>query len=65
MSGKWAVAYEYDLEQGLCFLARKNGCQGEVALFPSRKEAEDWATSGQDLDPDLWEFNYINLENVD
>ena len=62
MGTKWAVVHEYDLRQGLCFLAKKDGGRGEVALFDSREEAEEWAQSGEDLDPDLWRMNYIEVE---
>ena len=65
MKEKWVVAHEYDLEKGLCFLARRDSGKGPVAFFPSREAAEEWATSGEDLDPDLWEFIYIKLTEDD
>ena len=59
MSSKWAVVYEYDLEKGICFIARKNHGKGDVALFDSQKEAEDWVNTREDIDEDLWDINYI------
>jgi len=38
MSEKWIMVHEYDLKQGLCFMARKDAGKGEVALFDSKKE---------------------------
>ena len=61
MNKKWAVVFEYDLRQGLCVLARKNAGEGEVALFNSKKEAEDWVGSSGEIDPDLFEINYISF----
>lgn len=58
---KWAVVFEYDLGQGLCVLARKNSGEGEVALFDSKKEAEEWVESSGEIDPELFEINYIEF----
>ena len=61
MEKKWAVVFEYDLKEGLCVLARKNAGSGEVALFNSKKEAEEWVESSGEIDPDLFEINYITF----
>jgi hypothetical protein len=62
MSEKWIVVHEYDLKQGLCFMARKDAGKGEVALFDSKKEAEDWVAAGEDIEEGLWDINYIKIE---
>lgn len=62
MNKKWAVVFEYDLRQGLCVLARKSAGEGEVALFDSKEEAEEWVESSGEIDPDLFEINYITFE---
>ncbi len=61
MSKKWAVVFELDLTKGLCFLARREGGQGEVALFDSKEAAEDWVNSSGDIDEELWDINYISF----
>jgi hypothetical protein len=61
MEKKWAVVFEYDLKQGLCVLARRDAGEGEVALFDSKDEAEEWVTSSEEIDPDLFEINYIKF----
>jgi len=54
MSEKWAVVYEYDLKDGLCFMAKKDAGAGEIALFNSREEAEEWVEESGDIDTELW-----------
>lgn len=61
MSEKWAVVFEYDLEEGLCVMARREAGAGEVALFDTLEEAEEWVTESGEIDPDLWEINYIRF----
>ncbi|MFH1630114.1 MAG: hypothetical protein ABIE47_15520, partial [Pseudomonadota bacterium] len=34
MPEKWAVAYEYDLDNGLCFLAKKDADQRQLEFPP-------------------------------
>jgi len=63
MTDKWVVAFECDFNKGLCFLARKDGGQGEVAIFDSKEEAEDWVTSSGDIDKELWDINYISFKD--
>lgn len=62
MGKKWIVVHEYDLKKGLCFIARKDTGRGEVALFDSKKEAEDWVATGEDIEERLWDINYIKIE---
>lgn len=61
MSEKWAIAFECDLKEGVCVLARRNAGEGEVALFASKKEAEEWVSSSGEIDADLWDINYIKV----
>lgn len=61
MAEKWAIVFEYDLRQGLCVLARKDAGEGEVALFDSKEEAEEWLASSGEIDADLFEINYIKF----
>jgi hypothetical protein len=61
MSEKWAVAFECDLKQGVCVLARKDAGAGEVALFDTREEAEEWVIGSGEIDPDLWDINFIKI----
>jgi hypothetical protein len=61
MEKKWAVVFEYDLKEGLCVLARRDAGQGEIALFDSREEAEEWVASSGEIDPDLFDINYIEF----
>jgi len=58
---KWAVVFEYDLDKGIAVMARKDGGAGEVALFDTREEAEAWVTESGEIDPELWEINYIKF----
>lgn len=62
MTEKWAVAFEYDLKQGVCILARKNSGNGDVALFNSKEDAEGWVNSSGEIDPEIFDINYIKLE---
>ena len=62
MSEKWIVVHEDDLNQGLCFMPRKNAGKGKVALFDSKKEAEDWVVAGEDIEEGLWDINYIKIK---
>lgn len=61
MVNKWAVVFECDLKEGVCTLARKEAGQGEIALFDSKEEAEEWVESSGEIDADLWDINYIKL----
>ena len=61
MAEKWAVVYEYDLEKGLCFMAKEDAGKGNVALFDSREMAEDWVASSGNIDEELWDINYVRL----
>jgi hypothetical protein len=61
MEKKWAVVFEYDLREGLCVLARRDAGQGEIALFDSKEEAEEWVESSGEIDPELFEINYIEF----
>jgi hypothetical protein len=62
MEKKWAVVFEYDLKEGICVLARKDAGQGEIALFDSKEEAEEWVESSGEIDADLWDINYLSIE---
>jgi hypothetical protein len=62
MSEKWAIAFEFDLSKGLCVLARKNAGEGEVALFDSKEEAEEWVASSGEIDAELWDINYVRFD---
>jgi hypothetical protein len=59
---KWAVAFECDLSKGVCVLARKNAGEGEVALFDSKEEAEEWVNSSEEIDTGLWDINYVKFD---
>jgi hypothetical protein len=61
MAEKWAVVYEYDLDNGLCFMAKEDAGKGKVALFDSREKAEDWVASSGNIDEELWDINYVRL----
>lgn len=61
MEKKWAVVFEYDLKEGICVLARKDAGQGDIALFDSKEEAEEWVESSGEIDPELFEINYIEF----
>jgi hypothetical protein len=61
MSEKWVVIHEYDLKQGLCFMAKKDAGKGEVALFDSMKEAQDWVAAGEDIEEGMWKINYFRI----
>jgi len=38
MTKKWVVVYEYDLEKGLCFIAKKDAGKGKwLFLIPEKK----------------------------
>ncbi len=61
-SEKWAVAFECDLNRGVCVLARKNAGEGEVALFDSKEDAEEWVTSSGEIDAELWDINFVRFD---
>ena len=61
MAEKWAVVFEYDLKEGVCVLARKDAGSGEVALFDTKEEAEEWILSSGEIDVDLWDINYVKF----
>lgn len=61
MSEKWAVVYEYDLRDGICIMARKDAGAGEIALFDSQEEAEEWVESSSDIDAEMWDINYVKF----
>jgi len=62
MSEKWIMVHEYDLKQGLCFMARKDAGKGEVALFDSKKEGQDWVVAGEEIEEGLRDINYLKIE---
>jgi hypothetical protein len=64
MIEKWAVAFECDLKEGVCVLARKDAGSGKVALFDSKEEAEEWVNSSGDIDKEFWDINYISLNDL-
>ncbi len=45
MSKKWAIILEVDLEEGVGVLAREEAGTGDVALFDSKEDAEEWVMS--------------------
>lgn len=61
MDKKWAVVFEYDLKKGLCVLARRDAGEGEIALFNSKEDAEEWVQESGEIDPELFEINYIEF----
>ncbi len=61
MSEKWAVVFEYDLKEGLCVMARKDAGAGEIALFDTKEEAEEWVVEGEEIDSELWDINFIKI----
>lgn len=61
MEKKWAVVFEYDLKEGICVLARKEAGEGEIALFDSKEEAQEWVESSGEIDPELFDINYIEF----
>ena len=63
MAKKWAVAFEYDLKEGLCILARKDAGSGEVALFDSKENAEEWVALSGEIDAELWDINYVKFND--
>jgi hypothetical protein len=63
MTEKWVVGFEIDLRAGACVLARKEAGEGEVAVFPSREEAEDWVRSSGEIDSELWDINYLSFDD--
>lgn len=64
MIKKWAVAFECDLSKGVCILARKDAGEGDVALFYSKEEAEEWVNSSGEIDAKLWDINYIRIIDI-
>lgn len=62
MSEKWAVVFECDLKEGICVLARKDAGAGEIALFDSKEEAEEWVGASGEIDADLWDINFIKID---
>jgi hypothetical protein len=63
MTGKWVVGFEIDLRTGVCVLARKEAGEGEVAVFHSRDEAEEWVKSSGEIDEELWDINYLKFDD--
>ena len=61
MSEKWAVVFEYDLKEGLCVMARKDAGAGEIALFDTKEEAEEWVDESGEIDSELWDINFIKI----
>ncbi len=61
MEKKWAIVFEYDLKEGICVLARKEAGEGEIALFDSKEEAQEWVESSGEIDKELFEVNYISF----
>ena len=62
MCKKWAIILEVDLEEGVGVLAREEAGAGEVALFDSKEEAEEWVSSSGEIDAKLWDINYIKFD---
>lgn len=62
MAEKWMIAFELDLTKGVCVLARKDAGGGEVALFDSKEEAQEWVESSGEIDADLFEINYVKID---
>jgi hypothetical protein len=61
LAEKWAICFEIDIKEGVCVLARKDAGSGEVALFDSQEEAEEWVASSGEIDEELWKINFINF----
>ncbi|PKN66273.1 MAG: hypothetical protein CVU57_06275 [Deltaproteobacteria bacterium HGW-Deltaproteobacteria-15] len=61
MAEKWIVVYEYDLENGMCFMAKEDAGKGKVAMFDSREQAEEWVSSSGNIDEGMWDINYIKI----
>ena len=49
MIKKYAVVFEYDLEKRVCYLARKEQGQGEVALFGSARTSQQLRTEADKI----------------
>jgi hypothetical protein len=47
MTKKWVVVFEYDLEKGLCFIAKKDAGKGEVAFFDPEKKLRSGSDHGK------------------
>jgi hypothetical protein len=62
MNKKWAIILEVDLEEGVGVLAKEDAGAGEVALFDSKEEAEEWVMSSGEIDANLWDINYIKFD---
>jgi hypothetical protein len=62
MAEKWMIAFEVDFKKGICVLARKDAGSGEVAMFDSKEEAEEWVKSSGEIDEDLFEINYVRFD---
>src|SRR5208337_3940911 len=45
----WAIIFQVDLEEGVGVLAREDAGAGEVALFDSKEEAEEWLMSSGEI----------------
>jgi len=63
MTEKWVVGFEIDLRAGVCVLARKQAGEGEIVVFHSRSEAEDWVQSSGEIDAELWDINYLRFDD--
>lgn len=62
MSKKWAIIIEVDLEEGVGVLAREEAGAGEVVLFDSKEEAEEWVSSSGEIEAKRWDINYIKFD---
>jgi hypothetical protein len=59
---KYALAFEYDLKQGVAYLARREEGKGAIALFDTPDDATRWFHESGDIDPEMWSSNVIELE---
>ena len=62
MAEKWAVVYEYDLDKGMCFMAKEDAGKGKVAMFDTREQTEEWAVSSGNIEGELWDINYVKFQ---
>lgn len=59
---KYAVAFEPDIKQGTCHLARLEEGHGDVALFYTREQAQAWIDEGEDIDGSIFNLNILEIE---
>jgi transcriptional regulator with XRE-family HTH domain len=61
---KWAVLFDFDLICGIAYMARLEEGEGAVALFETKKEAQEWISSGQGPEEKEWDINYVIVTAV-